>query len=261
MAGTPQLPRPWPRTGPFPLERQLPTGRFRELRHLLQQKAHRSKVLRSRDDVGHGTHKASTVAGRHVRNASFPGFAQGVSSGIAPNSRIAVYRVCGIRCAQSDILAGMGQAIQGGVDVISLSLGDAIASPYDEDPIPGHRLICCKRERHCLFGCRRKLGPRCRERTYVTLHHGSPPSVQARLTGNFQPIYCLEMAASLLDLHSTVALGRRTHRYRWFTRMNYVTETTNTFAHFCFVLFCMLCFRFSCANFSDSEDLIPNYSN
>ncbi|KAL4603528.1 hypothetical protein ACB092_10G129600 [Castanea dentata] len=89
----------------------------------------------ARDTVGHGTHTTSTIAGRHVANASFLGFAQGVANGIAPKSRIAVYKVCSEEgCSASDILAGINAAVEDGVDVISVSIGgDPL--PYHEDPI------------------------------------------------------------------------------------------------------------------------------
>ncbi|XP_059439865.1 subtilisin-like protease SBT1.5 [Corylus avellana] len=89
----------------------------------------------ARDTVGHGTHTASTAAGRHVGNASFFGFAHGVAIGVAPKARIAVYKVCGSKgCAGSDILGGIDSAVEDGVDVISVSLGGE-PRPYFLDPI------------------------------------------------------------------------------------------------------------------------------
>ncbi|XP_004289494.1 PREDICTED: subtilisin-like protease [Fragaria vesca subsp. vesca] len=94
-------------------------------------------VNTARDDIGHGTHTASTMAGRRVGNASFLGYAKGVASGIAPKARLAVYKVCGKGggCALSDVLAGIEQAVQDGVDIISMSLGGDFSLPYHEDPI------------------------------------------------------------------------------------------------------------------------------
>lgn len=94
------------------------------------------ELLRSaRDTDGHGTHTASTAAGRHVNNASFLGFADGVAYGVASKARIAVYKVCGAQgCAASDILAAIDVAVEDGVDIISASLG-ADAMPYEKDPI------------------------------------------------------------------------------------------------------------------------------
>uniref|UniRef100_A0A7N2RER2 Uncharacterized protein n=2 Tax=Quercus lobata TaxID=97700 RepID=A0A7N2RER2_QUELO len=89
----------------------------------------------ARDTDGHGTHTTSTIAGRHVPNASLLGFAQGVANGVAPKSRIAVYKVCWEDgCPVYDILAGIDAAVEDGVDVISISIiGDPV--PYHEDPI------------------------------------------------------------------------------------------------------------------------------
>ncbi|CAL9137679.1 unnamed protein product [Musa acuminata var. zebrina] len=92
-----------------------------------------------RDADGHGTHTASTAAGRHAFRASMAGYAAGIAKGVAPKARVATYKVCwkGSGCLDSDILAGFDRAVADGVDVISVSIGggDGIASPYYLDPI------------------------------------------------------------------------------------------------------------------------------
>jgi len=87
------------------------------------------------DDVGHGTHTASTATGRFVQGASVFGNAKGTAVGMAPDAHLAIYKVCGLfGCSESAILAGMDTAIEDGVDVLSLSLGGPSA-PFFDDPI------------------------------------------------------------------------------------------------------------------------------
>lgn len=89
----------------------------------------------ARDGEGHGTHTASTAAGRMVSKASLLGFAEGVARGMASKARLAVYKVCWESgCYDSDILAAFDEAVADGVDVISLSVGGGVV-PYYLDPI------------------------------------------------------------------------------------------------------------------------------
>ncbi|XP_019166764.1 PREDICTED: subtilisin-like protease SBT5.6 [Ipomoea nil] len=87
----------------------------------------------SRDISGHGTHTASTVGGRKVANASaLGGFANGVATGGAPLTRLAIYKACwqvpfddikATFCQDDDVLAAFDHAVADGVQVISVSLG------------------------------------------------------------------------------------------------------------------------------------------
>ncbi|KAJ9706670.1 hypothetical protein PVL29_001915 [Vitis rotundifolia] len=89
-----------------------------------------------RDSLGHGTHTASTAAGREVDGASYFGLAKGTARGAVPNARIAVYKVCWYYgCALADIFAAFDDAIADGVDIISVSLGADWPLEYFEDPI------------------------------------------------------------------------------------------------------------------------------
>ncbi|KAB1211886.1 Subtilisin-like protease [Morella rubra] len=87
----------------------------------------------ARDTIGHGTHVSSIVAGNYVNGASFFGYAPGTTKGVAPNARLAIYKVLwdgGV--SNSDCLEAIDQAISDGVDVISLSLAFDKAG-LDED--------------------------------------------------------------------------------------------------------------------------------
>ncbi|KAJ9541795.1 hypothetical protein OSB04_028301 [Centaurea solstitialis] len=89
-----------------------------------------------RDTEGHGTHTASTVAGRAVTNASMLGLGNGTARGGVPSARIAVYKICWEGgCSDADILAAFDDAIADGVDIISLSVGGSFPLDYFEDTI------------------------------------------------------------------------------------------------------------------------------
>ncbi|XAR59829.1 Tripeptidyl-peptidase II [Bertholletia excelsa] len=97
------------------------------------------EFMSPRDADGHGTHTASTAAGRISFQANMSGYAAGIAKGVAPKARLAVYKVCwkDAGCFDSDILAAFDAAVNDGVDVISISIGggDGISSPYYLDPI------------------------------------------------------------------------------------------------------------------------------
>ncbi|KAI3721250.1 hypothetical protein L2E82_32256 [Cichorium intybus] len=99
--------------------------------------AAKDEELSARDTEGHGTHTASTVAGRAVNNASMLGLGKGTARGGVPSARIAVYKICwpDVGCSDADILAAFDDAIADGVDIISLSVGGSFPLQYFEDPI------------------------------------------------------------------------------------------------------------------------------
>ncbi|KAJ8555691.1 hypothetical protein K7X08_013187 [Anisodus acutangulus] len=86
------------------------------------------------DENGHGTHTASTAAGRFVSGANIFSNANGTAAGVAPLAHVAIYKVCGgLTCSESDTLAAMDMAIDDGVDVLSLSLGRLADNFYQDN--------------------------------------------------------------------------------------------------------------------------------
>lgn len=85
----------------------------------------------------HGTHTSSTVAGAFVPNASVLGNGLGTAAGAAPHAHIAFYQVCyeDKGCDRDDILAAVDDAIEDGVDILSLSLGHEDAIDFSDDPV------------------------------------------------------------------------------------------------------------------------------
>ncbi|XP_024517066.1 CO(2)-response secreted protease [Selaginella moellendorffii] len=95
-----------------------------------------SRYQNARDEQGHGTHTASTIAGSLVTDATFlTTLGKGVARGGHPSARLAIYKVCTPECEGDNILAAFDDAIHDGVDILSLSLGEDTTG-YDGDSIP-----------------------------------------------------------------------------------------------------------------------------
>ncbi|MGW3466697.1 S8 family serine peptidase, partial [Streptomyces olivaceoviridis] len=94
------------------------------------------EVLSPRDMVGHGTHTASTAAGLPVDNVTISGRNFGSVSGVAPDARIAVYKVLwGGSGYDADIIAGIDAAVADGVQVLNYSIGTQFGDSEPNTPI------------------------------------------------------------------------------------------------------------------------------
>ncbi|CAL9029712.1 unnamed protein product [Prunus brigantina] len=88
------------------------------------------------DEIGHGTHTASTAVGNFVRGANLYNNANGTASGVAPHAHFAIYQVCSLNeCSSTDVLAGFDAAVEDGVDVISISMTSLNVGQLFEDSI------------------------------------------------------------------------------------------------------------------------------
>ena len=90
------------------------------------------------DVHGHGSHTASTAAGNSDIAQKAGGRAFGVSSGVAPAAKIAVYKVCWegatpatTGCLESDIMQAIQDAVLDGVDVINYSISGNTTTTTD----------------------------------------------------------------------------------------------------------------------------------
>lgn len=92
----------------------------------------------ARDVNGHGTHTASTAVGAHVDGVSDGDLALGTAKGGEPGCRIAAYKVCNTDgCPGSALLKAIDDAVNDGVDLISMSIGMKSESTRDylSDPL------------------------------------------------------------------------------------------------------------------------------
>ncbi|GKV10779.1 hypothetical protein SLEP1_g22097 [Rubroshorea leprosula] len=88
------------------------------------------------DADGHGrqtiscSHTASTAAGNYQTAVFANGFNYGYASGMAPGARIAVYKALyTFGGYMSDVVAAVDQAVEDGVDILSLSVGPSSVPP------------------------------------------------------------------------------------------------------------------------------------
>jgi serine protease len=77
------------------------------------------------DTVGHGTHVSGTILASGT---------DGGLVGVAPNAKLYMGRVCSTKgCSSIAIASGVNWAIEEGVQVVSLSLGGAYATPAEQE--------------------------------------------------------------------------------------------------------------------------------
>ncbi len=90
------------------------------------------EIRSARDVDGHGSHTATTAAGRRL-SASIFGTQIGTVQGIAPRARVAAYKACWLRpdaqrasCNTSDLASAIDAAVADGVDIINYSVGSSM---------------------------------------------------------------------------------------------------------------------------------------
>ncbi|KQJ93460.1 subtilisin-like protease SBT5.3 [Brachypodium distachyon] len=96
------------------------------LHHGNSSRLNRTDLNSPRDHDGHGTHTLSTAGGGFVDGAGAFGHGAGTAKGGSPRARVASYKACFLpnACSGIDILKAVVTAVDDGVDVLSLSLGE-----------------------------------------------------------------------------------------------------------------------------------------
>ncbi|XP_020242676.1 subtilisin-like protease SBT1.7 [Asparagus officinalis] len=90
------------------------------------------------DDQGHGTHCAGIAAGVEVYDANVLGQGRGTAVGMAPKAHLASYKTCTPSgCSDWRVLAGVDEAIEDGVDVLSMSIVGGFVNFYADGVIRG----------------------------------------------------------------------------------------------------------------------------
>ncbi|KAL5724062.1 hypothetical protein ACHQM5_007372 [Ranunculus cassubicifolius] len=82
------------------------------------------------DADGHGSHTASIAAGNNRVPVVANGFNYGYASGMAPGAQLAIYKALyTFGGYMSDVVAAVDQAVEDGVDILSLSIGPSSVPP------------------------------------------------------------------------------------------------------------------------------------
>jgi subtilisin family serine protease len=94
------------------------------------------EFISARDTDGHGSHTSSTAAGNFGVEVVIDGKDLGNASGMAPQARVAIYKVCWGRgeaggCQTPDLVQGIEDAMADGVDVINYSISGSRTSMVD----------------------------------------------------------------------------------------------------------------------------------
>lgn len=94
------------------------------------------EFISARDADGHGSHTSSTAAGNFGVDAVVDGVSLGKESGMAPNARVAIYKVCWGQgtaggCRTVDTMQAIEDATADGVDVINYSISGSRVSMVD----------------------------------------------------------------------------------------------------------------------------------
>ncbi|CAN1833684.1 Subtilisin-like protease 1 [Linum perenne] len=153
------------------------------------------------EEFFHGSHTAGEAAGIAVESASVFGQANGTAMGVAPFAHLAMYKVCitDDECFESSVLAAMDAAIEDGVDVLSMSLGNPTEMHFGASTTDRDIRTTVMLGNNEQFHGQSVFQPK-------DFHPQQLPIVDPGVSGNASATFCAEGSLKNIDVRGKIVL-------------------------------------------------------